>query len=148
MAAGVIIPAPVREGRGVSVVTLKNRQAQFTSGGTAERARLEGVIPFQVRVHLPWERLPGRTPVYGGHSLRTGGVPKTAHNKGTDPKTELEKVKHCFAARLLVGLLCLLSCYLSCAAPCLWVFSSVVICLGVSVLSFPRRRATAVQYAV
>ena len=24
-------------------------------------ARLEGVIPFQARVHLPWERLPGRT---------------------------------------------------------------------------------------
>ena len=24
-------------------------------------ARLEGVIPFQARVHLPWERLAGRT---------------------------------------------------------------------------------------
>ena len=50
------------EGRGVSIVVLKDRQAIFTSGATPERARLEGAIPFKARVHLPWERLLGRTP--------------------------------------------------------------------------------------
>ena len=33
----------------------------FSSGATPERARFEGVIPFQARVRLSWERLPGRT---------------------------------------------------------------------------------------
>ena len=40
-----------------------DRPALKTSGATPERAMLEGVIPFQARVHLPWERLPGRTPL-------------------------------------------------------------------------------------
>ena len=39
-----------------------DRPAPFTSGATPERSRLEGAIPFQATVHLPWERLPGRTP--------------------------------------------------------------------------------------
>ena len=34
-----------------------------TSGATPERAMLKEVIPFQARVHLPWERLPGKTPL-------------------------------------------------------------------------------------
>ena len=68
-----------------------HRQALLTSGATLEQARLEGVIPFQARVHLPWERLPSRTPVCGGSdSLHTGAVPKTEHNEGADPKTELK----------------------------------------------------------
>ena len=40
-----------------------DRPALFTSGATPERAMLEGVIPFQSRVHVPWERLSGRTPL-------------------------------------------------------------------------------------
>ena len=51
------------------------------------------MIPFQARVHLPWERLPGRTHTCGGSdSFHTGAVPKTEHNEGTDPKTELKKL--------------------------------------------------------
>ena len=72
---------------------LVNSNSNLHSGATPERATLEGVIPFQARVHLPLERLPGRTPVCdGSDSLHTGAVPKTEHNEGADPKTELKKL--------------------------------------------------------
>ena len=115
----------------------------FTSGATPERARLEGVIPFQARVHLPWERLPGSTPVCDGSDpIHTGAVPKTEHNEGADPKNRAEKVEHCFAARLLVCLPPLLSGLLSCGAPCLSVLVGACLSWRVSVMRFSRGRAT------
>ena len=168
-----------------------HRQALFTSGATPERARLEGVIPFQARVHLPWERLPGRThtwrdaadwpytqtsPIYlwsdsgagqacgsdslpsngpyisgaipkletsvcdGSDSLHTGVVPKTEHNEGADPKTELKKLNTalllvCWSVSLLFRRVSFL------VGSCLSVL--VCACLSwVSVVRFSRGRAT------
>ena len=95
----------------------------FTSGATPEQARLQE----RFLKACGSDSLPSNGPYTSGaipeqetsvcdgsDSLRKGTVPKTAHNEGADPRTELEKVKHCFAARLLVGVLPLLSGLPSC----------------------------------
>ena len=119
----------------------KHRQALFTSGATPERARLEGAIPFKARVHSPWERLPGRTPVCGGSdSLHTGAVPKTEHNEGADPKTELKKLN---AALLLVcWSVSLLFCRVSFLVGVLPLGPRLCSSAMVSVMRFSRGRTT------
>ena len=123
----------------------------FTSGATPERARLQE----RFLKACGSDSLPSNGPCTSGaipeqetsvcdgsDSLRKGTVPKTAHNEGADPKTELEKVEHCFAARLLVGLLPLLSGLLSCGAPCLWVLVWACLPWRVPCCVFPNRGAT------
>ena len=119
--------------------------ALFTSGATPERARLEGVIPFQARVHLPSERLPDRTPLCAMGAIPITRAPSPRPRTTREPtrtaSRKKRRVKHYFGAPLLVGLLSFLSCLLSCGAPCLWVLVCGCLPWG-SVLRVPRRRAT------
>ena len=60
-------------------------QLYFTSAATPERAMLEGVIPFQARVRLPWERLPEQDSFVCNGS---GRRPQDRHNKFLTRKNE------------------------------------------------------------
>ena len=101
---------------------LKDRQGLFTSGATPERPRLEGVIPFQARVHLPWERLPGRTPrcVMGVIPFTRAPSPRPAKQILLTPKNPnswfLRGRGHHIPAPTWEGCRATLSVFLSCSA--------------------------------
>ena len=78
----------------------------------------------------------------GSDSLHTGAVPKTEHNEGADPKTELKKLNT--ALLLVCWSVSLLFCRVSyfCGAPCLWVLVWACLPGRVPCCGFPTRRAT------